>query len=94
MLAVLAPPIFAVLLILFVLLVAMTKYISLGSVVCAAFLPILMQGYMEIFAGEGVYNPMILIICIVSAFIVIFCHRSNIKRLLRGEENKFHFNKD
>jgi len=94
MLAVLAPPIFAVLLILFVLLVAMTKYISLGSVECAAFLPILMQGYMEIFAGEGVYNPMILIICIVSAFIVIFCHRSNIKRLLRGEENKFHFNKD
>ena len=94
MLALLSPAIFAVLLILFIVLVAMTKYISLGSVICAAFLPILMQGYMEIFAGEGVYNPMIMVICIVSAFVVIFCHRSNIKRLFRGEENKFHFNRN
>ena len=94
MTAILAPPIFAVLILLFVALVAMSKYISLGSVVCAAFLPIIMQGYMEIFAGEGVYNPMIMIICIVMAAIVIYSHRSNIKRLLKGEENKFHFHKD
>ena len=94
MLAVLAPAVFAVLLILFVILVAMTKYISLGSIVCAAFLPILMQGYMEVFAGEGSYNPMIMVLCIVLAFIVVFSHRDNIKRLLKGEENKFHFNKD
>ena len=94
MLAFLSPPIFLALLLLFVLLVAMTKYISLASIVCAAFLPIFMQGYMEIFAGEGVYNPIIMIICLIIAFIVVFCHRSNIKRLLNGEENKFHFHKD
>ncbi len=94
MLAFLSPPIFLALLLLFVLLVAMTKYISLASVVCAAFLPIFMQGYMEIFAGDGMYNPIIMVICLLMAFIVVFCHRSNIKRLLNGEENKFHFHKD
>ncbi len=90
----LAPAVFGVLMLLFVLIVAMTKYISLGSIVCAGLMPFVIQGYMEIMGGEGNYHPVITAICIFIAVIVIVSHRTNIKRLLRGEENKFHFNKD
>lgn len=94
MLLMLAPPIFSALLLVFVALVAMTKYISLGSIVVAGLLPIAMQGFMEIALGEGTYNPLITVICVFFAIIVIACHKTNIQRLLKGEENKFYFRKD
>lgn len=90
----LAPAVFGVLILLFVTLVAMTKYISVGSIVCAGLMPFVIQGYMEIMGGEGNYHPIITTICIIIAFIIIVSHRANIKRLLHGEENKFHFPKD
>ena len=58
MILMLAPPVFALLLLVFISLVAMTKFISLGSVVCAGFLPFAIQGYMEFSLGSG-YNSVI-----------------------------------
>ena len=90
----LAPAVFGALFLLFVALVALTKFISLGSIVCAGLMPFAIQGYMEIMSGEGNYHPIITTVFIFMAIIVIFCHRANIKRLLHGEENKFQFRKD
>ncbi len=86
----LAPFVFLPLLVVFVSVVAMTKYISVGSIAIAFFLPFTIQANMNIL---GSTNPSITGLCAVIGLIIIFCHRANIKRLSRGEENKFHFKK-
>lgn len=70
-----------ILLVIFALIVLGTKYISLGSVMCALIYPLILS---------RVYQPNI--IELVCAFLVlglvVFMHRSNIKRLQQGKENK------
>ena len=58
----------------------MSKYVSLGSLVTAATLPIIMM-----LIGEPL--PVRILGAVVAIF-VIFRHTSNIKRLLAGKENK------
>lgn len=91
---ILTPLQFLFLFLVFVLIVWMTKYISLGSIVCAAFYPLVLQGWMQAISGndEG-YNGFIVLIAMLAAAILIFCHRKNIKRLLNHTENKFSFHK-
>lgn len=84
----LAPFVFLLLLFVFVGLVAMTKYISVGSIAVSFFLPFSVQANMNII---GSTNPTITGICAVLGLVIIFCHRANISRLSHGEENKFHF---
>jgi len=62
-------------------LVYATGYVSLASIVSAALLPFL------IFLLDGV-TPVFWLSLALAAF-VIFAHRANIKRLLRGEEHSF-----
>lgn len=92
---VLAPPVFLVLFAVFALIVWVTKYISLGSIVAAGLLPIALQGYMQafIFAGDpdSYFDGGIVLFGFVFTLIIIFCHRANIGRLWRHEENKFSF---
>ena len=90
---VLAPPVFAVLFIAFALIVWMTRYISLGSIVVAGLLPLTLQAYMQIIMGDEYYNGMIVLFGVVFGVIVIFCHRANLGRLWRHEENKFSFHR-
>ena len=98
---VLSPPVFLVLFVSFVLLVWMTKYVSLGSITAAFFLPLALRGYMQSFLGltpnEEGYYPLpyyqLLIMGAVFAAIIILCHRKNIGRLWRHEENKLSFGK-
>ena len=89
----LAPPVFLVLFLSFVLIVWLTRYISLGSIVSAALLPLALQGYMQsfIFTGDeqGFFDGGIVLFGFAFAVIIIFCHRTNIKRLWHHEENKF-----
>ncbi len=68
------------------------KIISLGSVVCAALYPIytfLFEIVID-FRGHGLYSLKYhLIVILATLFVgilVLFCHRANIGRLLRGEE--------
>ena len=89
----LAPAVFGVLFIVFVLLVWMTRYISLGSIVTAGLLPLTLQAYMQIIMGDETYNPLIVLLGFIFAVIVVFCHRANIGRLWRHEENKFSFHR-
>ena len=85
----LAPFVFLVLLLVFISLVSMTKYISVGSIAIAFFLPFTIRANMSIL---GATDPIITGFCAIIGLTVIICHRSNIKRLQKGTESKFYFN--
>lgn len=74
-------------LILFVLTVAITRYVSLGSLTATAFI-FLVLIFERYYLKYQVPPELILMIFFLTAFI-FFNHRSNIKRLLAGTENKF-----
>ncbi len=69
----------------FVIVVAITKMISAGSVCAAASFPIAL-----LFFGPIWYK---LALAFFAAVMVIFLHRANIKRILNGTESKFNFKK-
>ena len=62
-------------------LVFTTGYVSLASIVAAGALPVLVL----VLQGTG---PIFVLALALAAF-VIFAHRANIKRLMRGEEHRF-----
>lgn len=68
-------------LLIFIVLVAATKYVSVGSIVAAALCPFFSLYF---FAG----NIFAIAICFVAALTVIWAHRENIKRLIAGNENR------
>ena len=68
---------------LFLVLWLTTRYVSLGSVSAAALFPVLTQ---------LVYSELHLtILSVLIAGLVIYAHRQNIVRLIRGTESKFRF---
>ncbi|MGM9613411.1 MAG: glycerol-3-phosphate 1-O-acyltransferase PlsY [Butyricicoccus sp.] len=75
--------IFLAALVLFIISVALTKWVSLGSILGAISFPISMQ----IFYGD----VRLTVIAALMAAAVVFMHRSNIKRILSGTENRFSF---
>ena len=68
------------------LIMAFTKIVSIGSILAAVLYPIL-----TIFMGGT--NFWCIVISILIALLVIFNHRSNLKRLKEGKENKLSFKK-
>ena len=57
-----------------------TRYVSVGSILALSLAPFLMYYF---------NNPICYTIyCAVAAIYIIYLHRSNIKRLIKGEENK------
>ena len=84
------PFVFLILFVIFVIIVAFTKYISLGSVMCVLLYPIILDR-VEKFVN-GVSRAYVIIPMIIAA-LVIFMHRENIKRLMNGTESKFSFKK-
>jgi glycerol-3-phosphate acyltransferase PlsY len=81
--AAIAPRAIVVTLIVFVLLVAITRYVSLGSIVGAVVFPI---------AAYWLNPPMrsALIMCLVGlcSLLIIVRHKDNIRRLLAGDESR------
>ncbi|WP_434480638.1 glycerol-3-phosphate 1-O-acyltransferase PlsY [Gemmatimonas sp.] len=65
----------------FAVVVAITRYVSLASLVGAAVLPV------AIFVQMREISPLMLVSVAISAF-VFWTHRDNIGRLLRGEERR------
>lgn len=82
----LSPASFPILLAVFLLIAALTRFVSLGSIICAMLYPFLNYVF---YPQEGFIT--------LSAFftggMVVFMHRENIKRLLAGKESKFSFKK-
>ena len=64
--------------------IILTRMVSLGSVMTAILFPVLTIFITENYVVDGNY----IIFGIIMAAIVIFNHRSNIKRIYKGEENK------
>jgi glycerol-3-phosphate acyltransferase PlsY len=63
-----------------------TRYVSLGSIVAALVLPFGILAEARLRQNPGLY-PVLAVGTLVSAF-VLYRHRSNMSRLLRGTENK------
>ena len=82
----LIPKVTLALFVIFVIVVYATRYISLGSIVAAILLPILT------FISPLNYGiekwPMMVMTTIIAIF-VVYKHKTNIERLLKGTENKF-----
>ena len=78
--ALLAPKVTVIVFAVWAIVVFLTKYVSLASIIAAALVPPLMW-----FFGAG--NE-ILLFGVAAATFVIVRHRPNIERLLRGEELK------
>ena len=78
---------FPIVMIPFVIIVAVSKMISLGSIISAALLPFATYFIYKFWYPE--YSPLIpTVATAVMALLIIFMHRSNIKRIAHGEENK------
>lgn len=87
--ATLLPQETAVALVAFLIVVASTRYISLGSVVAAIalFLAALVETLFDYHAPAPVY----LALTSVVASLIVFAHRSNLARIFSGSENKFNW---
>ena len=67
--------------VLFLAIVFVTRYVSLGSMVAAATIPLL------VWVQSG--SQPLLIAAILGALLIVFAHRGNIGRLARGTESQF-----
>lgn len=84
------PTVFLVVLGVFVLTVALTRYVSLGSCLAAAIFPFMT---FQFIAGK-LPNWGIAFLCsFIMAILVICKHHTNLKRLANGQESKFAFKK-
>jgi glycerol-3-phosphate acyltransferase PlsY len=74
----------------FILVFVLTRYVSLGSMVAACAFPLL-----YLLLGEAMHWPIfgsqlpLLVFAVLIAGMIVYKHRSNIRRLLAGTENKF-----
>ena len=68
-------------------LMALTRFVSLGSVAAAILFPVLTVFITNNYLVPGNY----IIFGVILAILVIFNHRENVKRLLTGTENKLSF---
>ncbi len=84
------PYVFLILLALFIIIVACTKYVSLGSIMCVLLYPVVLDRIEKWLNGAtGAY----VVIAIIISLLVIIMHRENIVRLINGKENKLSFKK-
>ncbi|MDT7690076.1 MAG: acyl phosphate:glycerol-3-phosphate acyltransferase [Acidobacteriota bacterium] len=84
---VLAPLATACALFAFVVVVWVWRYVSLGSITAACVLPVAVWLLSKLGASDSVAMP-VLVIAALGAALIIYMHRANIERLLRGEESK------
>lgn len=84
------PLVFLILLTLFIIMVAIWRFISLASITCMGLYPLILSFTTRMFTGK--VSPFILF-TILMAVLIIGKHWSNIKRLREGTESKFSFKK-
>ena len=74
------------------ILIALTRMVSVGSITAAILFPVLVMFIDQNYLVEA-NNWSYLIYSIIIAALVIFNHRSNIKRIYSGEESRISFKK-
>ncbi|MFH0761317.1 MAG: glycerol-3-phosphate 1-O-acyltransferase PlsY [Bacteroidota bacterium] len=71
----------------FILTLALTRYVSLSSILAAVSFPFI------VYFITGERHLALLILAILVAIFIPMTHRKNIARLLKGEENRFQFHR-
>jgi len=84
----LAPRAVLVVLAIFLVIVLISRYVSLGSIVASAVFPLL-----AFFLYRSESSPAGLAVTLAASLLIIFRHRANIRRLLDGTENRLQFHK-
>ena len=89
------PMMFLTLLVVFLTILLTTQYVSLGSLAVSVLfvVEVFIYGHMGGFGLEGAQLYELYGLAIVLALMAIFRHRENIKRLLKGTENKTNIRK-
>ena len=101
---ILSPIPFLIVFLIFVITVASTKYVSLGSVFGGVLYPVILHGYFKYLGAlinphlaEGdmpfLQNGMIALASIIAAILIVWCHRANLQRISDRTENKISFKK-
>ena len=89
------PKVFGCLILIFIIVLAISKYVSLGSIIAAVCCPIITFLFQMLQRGD---MPMWYVwlntgLAAVMGAMVIWMHRTNIQRLQNGTENRFSFHK-
>ncbi|MFQ5629227.1 MAG: glycerol-3-phosphate 1-O-acyltransferase PlsY [bacterium] len=71
----------------FLIIAFSTRYVSLASITAAVALPIILFSLSRLFAMAP--PPPLFVLSILLAVLIVYTHRSNIKRLINGTENRF-----
>lgn len=77
----------------FAIVVFLSRYISLGSIIAAISVPIILIVRENIFGVDIPGYSTILPFVIVVSLLVVYTHKANIERLLKGSERRFSFSK-
>jgi len=77
----------------FIIVVSIFKYVSLGSILAAITVPLTLIIRQNIFHAEVQGYGTLLPFVLGGAVLMVYIHRTNIQRLLKGNENKISFSK-
>lgn len=90
---VLSPIVFGILFLLFAGIVAISRYVSLGSVTTAILYPVLIHGYFTVVFGGGTTPGLAALASVIIAILIVWCHRGNLQRISDRTERKLSFKK-
>jgi glycerol-3-phosphate acyltransferase PlsY len=71
----------------FIVIVMVTRYVSLGSIVAAMSLPVFIWLVNSV-SPSLAFAPVV-VAAIIGSLLIVIAHRANIRRLLQGSESKF-----
>ena len=77
------------LLVVFIIVLLLSRYVSLGSIVCCGVYPFLFWW----FTPPDQHPLYVTLLSVVLSLLALWMHRTNIQRLAAGKENKFTFHK-
>ncbi len=86
---ILTPIEFAILLVMFIIIVGISKYVSLGSVTVAMLYPVVVHAHFAIKNAKP--NGILSLVTVLLAILIVYCHRENLKRISSGTERKLSF---
>lgn len=75
----------------FFLVVLLTKYVSLGSLLASVSFPVSLIVRKNVFGADILGYGTLIYFAIGIALLILYAHRTNIKRLIQGTENKLRF---
>lgn len=90
---ILTPVPFLFVLAVFIGVVWISRYVSLGSVTASVLYPVVLYGYFSILFGKNSLPGLIAFLSMAIAALIVWCHRSNLRRISEHTENKLHFGK-